>query len=222
MYKAKMDKINIVITDDHKLFRKGMCALLSEFDFINEINEAGNGIELLELLETFTKLPHLILLDLNMPKMDGVETQKRIRELYPEIKIIILTMEDDEQFIIHLINEGVNGYLLKDAEPEELETAIKKVIGQDFYFSEGISGLLLRNLMKRDHTKISEDEPLNERELQILSLICHEKTASEIAGELNLSARTVEGYKRKLLEKTHTKNMAGLVLYAVKNNIIPL
>lgn len=214
-------KINIIITDDHKLFRKGIYALLSDFDFIGEINEAGNGIELLSLLEKLNNLPDIILLDINMPEMDGVEAQKRIREIYPDVKVIILSMEDDEQFIIHLINEGVNGYLLKNADPEEMELALKKVMENDFYFSEGISSLLLKSLVKKD-INISKEEELNERELSILELICREKTAAEIADELNLSARTVEGYKRKLLEKTGARNMAGLVIYAVKNNLVSI
>lgn len=214
-------KINIAITDDHKLFRKGICALLSDFDFIGEINEAGNGIELLNLLKSLKDLPHVILLDINMPEMDGIEAQKRIREIYPDIKIIILSMEDDEQFIIHLINEGVNGYLLKNADPEEMELALKKVIENDFYFSEGISNLLLKKLVNKETVK-NENEELSERELSILDLICREKTAAEIADELSLSVRTVEGYRRKLLDKTGTKNMAGLVIYAVKNNLISI
>jgi len=218
---TKSGKINVVIADDHNLFRKGIGALLSDFDFIGEINEAGNGIELLHLLENLKVLPDIVLLDLNMPEMDGVEAQKQIREIYPNIKIIILSMEDDEQIIIHLINEGVNGYLLKNADPEEMELALKKVMDNDFYFSEGMSNLLLKSLIRKENTKNREVE-LNKRELSILELICMEKTATEIADELNLSARTVEGYKRKLLEKTGAKNMAGLVIFAVKNNIVTI
>lgn len=215
-----MKKINIVITDDHKLFRKGIMALLSEFDFIDEINEAGNGEELLALLESLESKPEVILLDIKMPVMDGVEVQKRIREIYPDIKIIILTMEDDEQFILHLINEGVNGYLLKNADPDEMELAIRKVVDQGFYFSDDISKLIMSNLVNKNKINFTLALNLTERELEVLDLICKEFTAAEIAKKLNLSARTIEGYQRKLLEKTKTRNMAGLVVFAMKHQLV--
>jgi len=213
-------KINVVIADDHKLFRKGICALLSDFDYVNEIHEAGNGIELLSLLASLDKLPHVILLDINMPEMDGVEAQLRIKEIYPEIKIIILTMEDDEHFILHLINEGVNGYLLKNADPDEMEVALKKVVQTDFYFSDDILDMVMKSMIKKEKSRFSVQHEISEREFQVLELICHEKTASEIADLLNLSIRTIEGHRKKLLEKTGTKNTAGLVFFAVKNNLI--
>ncbi len=218
----EVKKIDVVVADDHKLFRKGICALLSDFNFVGQISEAGNGIELLNLLASIKKLPHVVLLDLNMPGMDGIEAQQKIRKLYPSIKIVILTMEDDKQILLHLINEGVNGYLLKNADPDEMELALKKVMTQDFYFSEDISKLVMLSLAKKEKTKLSFEYELTERELQVLKLICMEKTAVEIAEELNLSSRTIEGYKGKLLEKTGTKNMAGLVLFAVKNKLISI
>lgn len=216
------NKINIVVTDDHKLFRRGIMALLSDFDFIGELNEAGNGAELISLLKGMNQIPDIILLDLRMPEMDGFEAQKRIRELYPEIKIIILTMEDDEQFILHLIHEGVNGYLLKNADPEEMELAIKKVVDKGFYFSESISNLVMASLVTQPKTKFVLSYDITDREKQVLELICKEFTAQEIAQKLDLSVRTVEGYRQKLLEKTGVKNMAGLVVFAIKNNLVIL
>lgn len=213
------NKIRIAIADDHNLFRKGIAALLSDFDFIGEVTEAANGKELIDTIAASEHLPEVILLDVNMPVMDGVEAQKRIRVLYPEIKIIILTMEDDEQFIVHLINEGVNGYLLKNANPDEMEKAIKKVVEHGFYFSENISELVLKSLHHREKNRFEIREDFTENELRVLQLICLEKTTAEIADELNTSSRTIDGYRRKLLEKTGAKNMAGLVLFAVKNGI---
>lgn len=217
-----MKKTNIVVTDDHKLFRKGIMALLSDFDFIGEINEAGNGAELISLLESMNQIPDIILLDLRMPEMDGFEAQKRISELYPEIKIIILTMEDDEQFILHLIHEGVNGYLFKNADPEEMELALKNVLEKGFYFSDSISNLIISNLVNQPKSKNTLLSEISKREKQVLELICKEFTANEIAEKLNLSVRTVEGYRRNLLEKTGAKNMAGLVVFAIKNNLVIL
>lgn len=215
-------KISVIITDDHKLFRKGIIALLEDFDFIGETNEASNGVELLTLLTKLKTLPDVILLDLSMPVMDGVEAHKQIRKLYPEIKVIILTMEDDEQYILHLISEGVNGYLLKNADPDEMEKALLKVVENGYYFSESISTLVVKGMAKKDTGESALIPDLNERELQILELICKEFTASEIAEELNLSVRTVEGYRQKLIDKSGVKNIAGLVIFAVKHNLFPL
>jgi len=217
-----MNKFNIVIADDHKLFRKGLIALLSDFDFIGEIEEASNGEELLETLANTDLLPDVILLDLRMPVMDGLEAQQQIRKLYPDIKVIILTMEDDEQYILHLISEGVNGYLLKNADPDEMEKAIQKVMEQGFYFSEDISKLAFKGLSHKDKPATAVNLDLNERELQILELICNEFTATEIADKLCLSVRTIEGYRQKLIDKAGVKNIAGLVVFAVKNKFVQL
>lgn len=216
------NKINIVITDDHKLFRKGIIALLDDFDFIGEINEASNGEELMELLAGMKTLPDVILLDLRMPVMDGVEAQQKIRSLYPGIKVIILTMEDDEQYILFLIGEGVNGYLLKNADPDEMETAIKKVVENGFYFSDDISMMVLKNLNKKDKVETIFNPDFNERELQVLRLICREYTNAEIAEAFDVSVRTAEGYRQKLVEKVGAKNIAGLVVLALKHKWITI
>jgi DNA-binding NarL/FixJ family response regulator len=217
-----MNKYNIVIADDHKLFRKGIIALLEDFDFIGEIGEASNGAELLDLLANMKTLPHVILLDLRMPVMDGVEAHQKIKVLYPDIKVIILTMEDDEQYILHLISEGVNGYLLKNADPEEMETAILKVIEKGDYFSESISVFVMKNLKKLDKTETIFNPDFSERELYVLDLICKEYSNSEIADLMNVSVRTAEGYRQKLIDKSGAKNIAGLVIMALKYNWINL
>lgn len=214
------EKVNIVVTDDHRLFRKGMCALLSDFEFIGEIYEAGNGVELLKLLDDTKETPNVVLLDINMPEMDGVEATKRLKILYPEIRILILSMEDDSQLVSLLVDEGVNGYLLKNADPDELELAIKMVMKNDFYFSSELSSGILNSIRTNNNKQqASESLNLNEREVKILQFICLELTAGEIGDKLSLSVRTVEGCKRKLLEKTGTKNMAGLVIFAIKNGL---
>lgn len=216
------DKINIVITDDHKLFRKGIIALLDDFDFVGEINEAPNGAELMELLACMKTLPDIILLDLRMPVMDGVETQQKIRNLYPGIKVIILTMEDDEQYILHLISEGVNGYLLKNADPDEMEKAILRVHENDYYFSEDISSLVLKNLNKKEKAEVVFNPDFSERDLEVLKLICKEYTNAEIAETFDVSVRTAEGYRQKLVEKVGAKNIAGLVVLALKHKWVTI
>ncbi len=216
------DKIDILITDDHKLFRKGIIALLDDFDFIGQINEASNGSELMELLAVMKKLPEIILLDLRMPIMDGIEAQQKINDLYPDVKIIILTMEDDEQYILHLISEGVNGYLLKNADPDEMEKAILRVHENGYYFSEDISSLVLKNLNKKDKTEVVFNPDFSERDLDVLKLICKEYTNAEIAEVFDVSIRTAEGYRQKLVDKAGAKNIAGLVILAIKYNWVTL
>lgn len=213
------NKIDIVVTDDHMLFRKGMMALLEDFEMVGNIYEAGNGVQLLKLLESIDKLPDLILLDINMPEMDGVEVLKFLHRDYPKINILILSMEDAPSLVAHLINEGVNGYLLKSADPEELELAVKKVMKNDFYFSGSLSGAVLQGLKITTSHDLVKKLKLTKRELQVLKLLCEELTAIEIGERLGLSARTIEGHKYNLLEKTETKNMAGLVIFAIKNNL---
>lgn len=215
-----MNKYNIVIADDHKLFRRGIIALLEDFDFIGEIGEASNGAELLDLLANIETLPHVILLDLQMPVMDGVEAYQKIKVLYPDIKVIIITMEDDEQYILHLVGEGVNGYLLKNADPEEMEMAILKVLEKGYYFSENISSLVIQNIKRLDKAEAILNPDFSERELKVLELICKEYSNSEIADIMNISIRTAEGYRQKLLDKSGAKNIAGLVIMALKYNWI--
>jgi DNA-binding NarL/FixJ family response regulator len=215
-----METIDVVITDDHNLFRKGIYSIIEDFEFVGKIYEAGNGIELLDLLNDLEHKPDVVLLDIKMPGMDGIETTVQIKKQFPEVKILILTMEDDEQIILHLVSEGVNGYLLKNADPGELEVALSKLIDNDFYFPTEISDLVLRNIQNKSKNEINLFPELSEREMQVLELICKENTAPEIAGILSISKRTVEGHRRKLLEKTGTKNMAGLVVFAFKNKIV--
>ncbi len=212
-------KADIVIADDHKLFRKGMRALLSEFNFIGEIYEAADGKELLDLLKNSRPLPDLVLLDIQMPVMDGIEANKKIKKQFPELKVLILTMEDDEQFILHLIMEGVNGYMLKNSEPEELELAILKLLKNDFYFPDNMTHLVLKSARNKNFS-IKDLPEFTPKEIEILEYICKENTASEIAEKLNISVRTVEGYRSRLLDKTGAKNIAGLVVYALKHKLV--
>jgi DNA-binding NarL/FixJ family response regulator len=213
------DKTDIVIVDDHKLFRKGIKALLEEFSFTGKVYEAGNGIELLELLKGVSPLPEIILLDIQMPVMDGIEAHKKIQKLYPQIKVVVLTMADDEQFMIHMIAQGVNGYLLKNADPEELENALQKLQKNEFYFPADMAHLILKSTREKNFSWKNIVE-FSEREMEVLELICKEHTAPEIALKLRLNTRTIENYRTKLLEKTGTKNIAGLVVYAIKNKLV--
>jgi len=215
-------KLNILIADDHRLFRKGMCALLSDFDDVGETDEAENGEALIALIKRMTDLPDLVLLDINMPVMDGLDTTKYLKAHYPGIRIIIISMEEDVPLVSHLINEGVDGYLLKNSDPDELELAIKMVMKNEFYLSASLTGSIFRSGNSISESNRNSEMLLTERELEVLDLICKQYTAAEIGEKLLLSVRTVEGFRRKLLEKTKSRNMAGLVVYAIKNKLVTI
>ncbi|MEL7534590.1 MAG: response regulator transcription factor [Bacteroidota bacterium] len=212
--------MKIALVDDHKLFRKGMKALLEEIEGIEVIFEAANGQELLDHMAE--QQAEIILLDLEMPVMDGVTVLPKIQSGYPDTKVLILSMHQDDQFIVHLLEQGAHGYLLKDTELEELEDALESVKENGFYFNDRTSRAMLSRLTRRQKIKptFGHVEPLSERETEVLKLICEEFTTSEIADKLFLSPRTIEGYRNRLLEKTGAKNTAGLVVFAARQGYL--
>jgi len=157
-----------------------------------------------------------------MPIMDGMEATKEVRKKYPSIKVLVVTMYDDDKFIIHLMENGANGYLLKNTEPEEIRKSIYSVYENGFYFNDVVNKALLKKLVLKNNLKPSfnQNVELTERELEVLKLICEEKTAAEIAKEIFLSPRSVEGIRQRLIEKVGVRNTAGLVMFAVKNNMV--
>lgn len=217
-----MKTINIAIADDQVLFRKGMAAIVNTFENISVVCEADNGNKLLGFLETTTQKPDVILMDLSMPNLNGIDTMKIIHERYPEQKVIILSIHNEEKFVIHLIELGASAYLFKNAEPEDVEKAIRGVIEKGFYFSENTLSTFQKRLSnKKSHVSVHDNIPitLSTREIEVLNLICLEKTAHEIATQLFISVRTVDGHRNNLLEKTGARNTAGLVIFAIKNNL---
>jgi DNA-binding NarL/FixJ family response regulator len=215
--------INIAIADDQKLFRKGMISLVSSFENMKIVFEASNGQELLDLLEISKEKPTIILLDLSMPELNGLETLKILKEKYISIKVIILTSHEVERFILATIQAGANGYLAKNAEPEEVELAIREVFKNDFYFTLPMLEVMRKGLVKKNQSNsLIIENVLTDREKQILKLICKQLSSQEIANQLFLSNRTVEGHRNNLLLKTESRNTAGLVLYALKHQILDL
>ena len=210
--------IKVAITDDELLFRMGMKELLDDGKTIQFIMEAGNGIELLEKLEVATELPDVLLLDFSMPGMNGMETFIKVREKYPLIKILMLSVMYNNSYIVSLIEKGANGYLSKNTEPEEIRKALATVVSNDYYFNSDTIAVMHQRLAGKLHKVALPDEPITNREKEVLELICTELTAGEIADKLYLSKRTVEGHRNNLLLKTGCKNTAGLVIYAIKNN----
>jgi DNA-binding NarL/FixJ family response regulator len=207
-----MKTIRVAIADDHSLFREGIRMILSEMPGILLCLEASDGNELLEALE-HTPVD-VVLLDLEMKKTNGMETLSTIRERYPELKVIILSMHTEPRMISHLMKLGANGYLIKDAQKNELEKAIREACEKGVHFNEYVSNSLLIGLRSKNE-KPALSVQLSAREREVLSLICAEHTTQEIAEKLFISERTVEGHRKNLCSKLDVKNTAGLVKKAI-------
>lgn len=214
--------IKVAIADDHKIFRSGVINTLTPYDNINVVFEAEDGEHLLEIMQE--QQPDVILMDLKMPKMDGIQATIKVKEKYPDVKVIILTMYEDDNFIVHLVENGANAYLLKNAEPEEIYEAICTTFDKGFYFNENVNLALLKKVLHKNKQQFKptfkNEVQLSDRELEVLKLICNEFTTQEISEQIFLSPRTVEGLRQKLLEKLNVKNTVGLVLYAFRNGLI--
>jgi len=209
--------IKVSLVDDHKLFRMGMSAILNAAEGIEVLAEAENGgVFMGQLAEG--KIPDVVLLDLEMPDMDGMEVVEALKRKGSETKVILLTMHNDDRFILHFMESGAGAYLLKDAHPVEVENAIREVATKGFYINDHVAQTMVKGLKQKREapTKPGEQYELTEREMEVLQLICQELTTPQIADKLFLSPRTVEGYRKTLLKKTGTKNVAGLAILAVK------
>ncbi|MBS1782959.1 MAG: response regulator transcription factor [Bacteroidetes bacterium] len=213
-----MNTIRYLICDDHKIFRQGLKLALLDDSNLELVGEASNGIELLELWKQCKA--DVILLDIQMPEMDGAETIKHLRAINTEVKIIIISMFEDERFVMHFMEAGANGFLSKNAEPDEIKDAIYAVCAHGIYFNNRVSGSLLRNVAMKRSKPLAKNIQLTDREMQVLELICKEYTATEIAKEIFLSARTVEGIRSSLIDKFGVRNTAGLVIYAIRHGLV--
>lgn len=214
--------INVIIADDHVLYRAGVKTALSSKKDIKILAEADNGAHLLVLLKAIQ--PDVILLDIQMPIMDGITTLPEIKKLYPHIKVIMLTMMDDNSMITKLMELGANSYLTKTSDSEIIYQAIKTCHEQEYYFNSLTNQALLNNLRQKNvsmpHRMISEEARLTDKEITVLRLMCEEKSTREIAEAVELSPRTVEAMRDKLKTKTGAKSTAGLIMYAVKHKLI--
>jgi DNA-binding NarL/FixJ family response regulator len=215
-----MSKIKIAIADDYAIIRDGLKVGLARDDNFEVVLEADSGDQLVEGIARMEV--DVVLLDLRMPGMDGMEATAVIRQRWARVKILAITMYDDEKFIIHLMEKGANGYLLKDADSDEIRKAIYAVHETGYYFNDLVNKALLRKLVIRGNVKpnFRKEIEFTERELQVLHLICEEKTNTEIGQSIFLSPRSVEGIRQRLIEKAGVRNTAGLVIFAVKNGIV--
>ncbi|MCP3929248.1 MAG: response regulator transcription factor [Bacteroidetes bacterium] len=217
-----MNKIKIIIADDHQLVIDGIKSLLSDVEEMDIVGEALNGNELLDLLKNQSS--DIVILDINMPGMDGLKAMQNINSLYVDTKILVLTTYDDTRLIREILKLGAKGYVLKSTGKEELLKAIKALASGGTFFSKEVSEKILKAMMKDNSVEVPQQSllpiSLTKREKEILKLIAMEYTGKEIAAELHISINTVETHRRNLLRKLKAKNTAGLVRYAMKHDII--
>jgi DNA-binding NarL/FixJ family response regulator len=216
----KTNTTTIVIVDDHKIFRDGLLLLLNHFDFVKVVGQASNGEEFLNILEEVE--PDIVLMDINMPKMNGIEATKIALEKYPGLKVIALTTFFEDDYIEQMFSAGVEGYMLKRSNIEDFELAIKRVSEGGNYFSEEIIKVITRDLYK-NKKRINKELgilQLTSREKQILDLLCKGLNNEQIAEALFLSPKTIEKHKSRLFQKTGTFNTVNLVIYAFKNQLV--
>jgi DNA-binding NarL/FixJ family response regulator len=212
-------KITIGIADDHQLFLKSLSILVESFKTFTILVDALNGEMLLKRLETLKELPDLILLDVNMPVLDGPATAKIISEKYPRIKLVALSMKDDDTSVINMIRAGCCAYLLKEIHPNELEKALNEVYKSGYYNAD-VSNLRYRRLLT--HQKEEEELHLTDREREFLKLACSDLTYRQIADKMHLSERTIDGYRESLFQKLSVQSRVGMVLEALRRNLVSL
>jgi two-component system invasion response regulator UvrY len=218
-----MSRFKVALVDDHVLLRNGLANLVQSFASYSVLFEAAHGRDLIEQL-TQSTTPDIVLLDINMPEMDGYDTALWLKKNFPEIKVLALSMYDTESSIIRMLRNGARGYLLKDIDPPELKTALDSLVKKGFYYSEAITGKLIHAVNSIDSTEniLKAIVALNEKEIEFIKLACTELTYKEIAERMNLSPRTIDGYRDTLFEKLNVKTRVGLAMYAIKNGIVTI
>jgi two-component system invasion response regulator UvrY len=219
-----MEKIKIAVVDDHILFRDGLSELLNGFGNYEVVIAADNGKDFIRQLDP-PNLPDIVLLDINMKQMDGFETAAWLKDHHPEIKVLALSMYENENGIIRMLRLGVRGYMLKDIRKQELQQALLSLMQKGYYYTEMVTGKLVHAINAnfedgKEGKALRQLTTLNQRELEFLKLACTELTYKSIADKMCLSAHTIDGYRDALFEKLHVKSRVGLVLYAIKNKIV--
>lgn len=214
---------NVILVDDHVLLRKGLANLISNFGEYVVISEASNGKQFIDSLDP-NKLPDVVLLDINMPEMDGYDTCLWLKKNHPHIRVLALSMYDNENAVIRMFKAGARGYILKDSDPGELRAALDAITTKGFYYSEMITGKLIHTINSMDEKASHLNSPVNltDREMVFLKLVCTELTYKEIADKMFLSPRTIDGYRDDLFQKLNVKTRVGLAMYTIRNGIISL
>ncbi|KYP15732.1 response regulator transcription factor [Flavihumibacter sp. CACIAM 22H1] len=216
-------KFKVVLVDDHVLLRNGLAATVQDFDHFEVLFEASNGVELMERLDPLN-LPDLVLMDINMPEMDGYSTTSWLKRHYPDIRTLALSMYDTENAIIRMFKAGVRGYIMKYCEPVDLYAAMDAIMQKGYYYSELVTGRLIHTINQYEDTDMAEHSNplaiLNDREIEFLRYACTELTYKEIASKMYLSPRTIDGYRDTLFDKLRLKTRIGLVTFAIRNGLV--
>ncbi|THF53428.1 response regulator transcription factor [Flavobacterium supellecticarium] len=215
--------LRVGIVDDHKLFRKSLSFLINSFENTNVVLEAQNGLDLLDQIQDHTL--DLLLLDIQMPGMDGFETCEHIRKHYPDMKVLIVSQLTTKESIHKVMELGAHGFFTKNSEPEQLENAIKSIQDKDFYFGQEL-GMVLREAIlweKNNKPKITASSiTISDREMDVIRMACKELSSIEIADRLHINVRTVETHRKRIMEKTNSKNFIGVILFALRNQLISI
>ncbi|MGM0409872.1 MAG: response regulator [Bacillota bacterium] len=210
-----MSVTKVLVADDHKLVREGIAKLLDFYEELEVIGEANDGLETVRMVRN--SFPDLVLLDLNMPRMNGIDTIKKIKEIAPEIKVLILTIHDEEEYVYEVTQAGAEGYIQKDIEPEELRKAISKVIKGERVFPSGVE----KRVKERDDSQVKLDE-LSNREQEVLELLAQGMSNKDIAEELYISEKTVKNHVSSILRKLSVNDRTQAVIVALKNGLVSL
>ena len=211
------EKIKIMIVEDHAIFREGLKRVISEMDEMELVGEAENGAVFLEMLKKV--IPDVVLMDIQMPVMDGLEATEKALNQYPSLKILVISMFGEEEYVYSMVEKGVSGFILKTSGIHDLERAIKRIASGQQYYSEEIMGILVKKVRSVDYV---EKITFTDKEMEVLRMLCKGFSNYDIADKLFMSVRTVEGYRNKLLQKTGSVNVINLVIYALKNKLVIL
>lgn len=217
-----MEKHKVVIVDDHSLFAESLEGLINKFPAFEVQYIVNNGQELIDMFSKSNSFPDIILLDINMPVMNGKQTMNWLKINHPHLNVLALSMDDIEETIIQMLRYGAKGYLLKDIHPDELQVALNEVINKGFYYTDRVNDSLIKSLNLEDVEEEDLEISLNDREKSFLELACTEKTYSQIADLMFISPKTVDGYRDSLFKKFKVSNRIGLVLYAIKHKLVKI
>jgi two-component system, NarL family, invasion response regulator UvrY len=215
-----MKTISLALVDDHRMLRHGLVEVIQKNPAYRVILEADNGRDFIDKMTALGTLPDLVLLDINMPFMNGYETALWLKSQHPSVKVMALSMLDNESSIIRMLKNGARGYILKEADNEELYEAIDRVMAQGFYYTDLVVGALSNTMHSPLGMMVHPTNLINAREMEFIKLACTELTYKEIADEMNLSVRTIDGYRESLFDKLNVKSRVGLVMYAINNGLL--
>jgi DNA-binding NarL/FixJ family response regulator len=216
-----METINLCVVDDHNLFREALISLLVSFKRIGTIVDAANGQACLDLIKKSHTRPDLVLLDLDMPVLNGVETAEILRQKYPDIKIIILTMHDNSKYMMHMIEMGVHSFMLKDCGADELERAINSVMDKDYYHNDLMVAMMRRSVkIKSERPSFNKLVELTDREREIFMLMCSELSLKDIGAKLSVAEKTIYAHKANIMQKLNLKNTVSMIKYAYDNGLL--